>query len=96
MPTKARGSHTGKPICRWTPRPLETGVHRVQTELSKGVGGPGTGVLETPGVGLVCVCYTIFQGALSLGQVTKTKLLLPPPSLQACRGPRVPAAWIKS
>lgn len=48
------GSHR-KSSLPWTLRPLETRVHRVQTELSQGVGGPGP-EQERPGVGLRRVC----------------------------------------
>lgn len=78
-----------KPVCRWTSSPLETRVHRVQTELSKGVGGPGPGVLDRPGVGLVCMLHN-FPGGVELGPSDQNQDPLAsafPAGVQRARGP---------
>lgn len=95
MPTKARGSHTGNqsaggPRALWRPEFTGFRLNRAKVWEDQGL------VCWTDQAWAWYVCYTIFQGALNLGQVTKTKILLPLPSLQACRGPGAPAAWIES
>lgn len=69
--------------------------YRAKTELSKGVGGSlEVGVLERPVGGHgVCLLHN-FPMVIELGPSTKTKILLPPPSFQAARKPRVSAEWI--
>lgn len=94
MPTKACGPHTGKAVCRGPRglrRPEFTGfrLNRAKVWEDRGL------ECQRDRAWAWYVCYTIFQGALNLGQVTKTKIPSPPPSLQACEWPSVPASRIK-